>query len=215
MKKVILAYGDSNTYGYIPKTQGRYNLSTRWTGILAELLKKNYTVIEEGCNNRTGFYKNSAGYMQSGNLYIEECLKKHPVPDIFILAVGTNDLQKLYDFNIKFFENGLMSYIEKIKEKNNNVRIILIPPVKITKDILTSYFGLMFDEKSIENAIVIQDTYVNFARNNNIEFFDINEFAHPSEIDGLHYEAETHKIIAEKLAEFITNPSYSSNQDLQ
>lgn len=214
MKKIILAYGDSNTYGYIPKTQGRYNSLSRWTGILHELLK-DYTVIEEGCNNRTGFYNNAAGYMQSGNLYIEECLKKHPAPDIFILAVGTNDLQKLYDFNIKFFENGLMSYIEKIKEKNNNVRIILIPPVKITKDILTSYFGLMFDEKSIENAIVIQDTYVNFARNNNIEFFDINEFAHPSKIDGLHYEAETHKIIANKLAEIITNPSYSSNQDLQ
>ena len=35
--------------------------------------------------------------------------------------------------------------------------------------------------------------------------FDINEFTNPSDIDGLHYDETGHKIIAEKLAEFIKN----------
>ena len=48
--KTILCYGDSNTYGYIPESGMRYARDVRWTGILANKLSEEYTVIEEGCN---------------------------------------------------------------------------------------------------------------------------------------------------------------------
>ena len=91
MKK-ILCYGDSNTFGFIPKTCGRYEKSERWSGILSELLP-DYQVVEEGMNNRTGFFTNPEGLKQSGGDYLSVYLQNHKDIDICILSLGTNDSQ--------------------------------------------------------------------------------------------------------------------------
>ena len=79
MKKNILIFGDSNTYGYNPGTNGRYDKSRRWSGILSDLLGEDYHINEEGCNNRTAFFINPDGKLQSGLLYIDDCLKKYQI----------------------------------------------------------------------------------------------------------------------------------------
>lgn len=214
-KRTIIVFGDSNTYGYIPMTGSRLDKSVRWSGILSELLKDTYTVIEDGCNNRTGFYNNPDGYMQTGYLYIDKCLERNPQLDIFILALGSNDLQKFYNFDSKIIEDGLTNYINKIKQKNNQIRIILISPVSLTDKTLKGSFKSFFDKKSIENSKIIQEIYRKFASNNKIELFDINGFTSPSDIDGLHYDNKAHKLIAEKLANFIIKYPFSSNSDKQ
>ena len=47
MKKRIVCYGDSNTWGYDAITDGRFPDEVRWTGKLQEKLGAEYTVIEE------------------------------------------------------------------------------------------------------------------------------------------------------------------------
>lgn len=49
MNKIILCYGDSNTYGYNPLNGLRYSKDIRWTGCLQKLLGEEYSIIEEGC----------------------------------------------------------------------------------------------------------------------------------------------------------------------
>lgn len=51
--KVILCFGDSNTYGRDPVTKGRLDRKTRWPGVLQNTLGEKYYVIEEGLNGRT------------------------------------------------------------------------------------------------------------------------------------------------------------------
>lgn len=211
MKKTIICYGDSNTYGYIPLTHARYDKNSRWSGILSNLLTDNFEVIEEGCNNRTGFYNSTDGAKQTGLVYIDTCLKEHKPADIFIFALGTNDLQKFYSFNHKDIKNGLSTYLKKIKEKSENTKILLISPVKLNNDILKGYFNFQFDENSIKKSILIQDIYKDFAAENNIDYIDINKITSPSEIDGLHYSKESHSIIANHLASYITEFAYSLN----
>jgi lysophospholipase L1-like esterase len=46
--KRILCYGDSNTWGYNPVTQDRFDKHERWTGQLSQALGSNYDIIEEG-----------------------------------------------------------------------------------------------------------------------------------------------------------------------
>ena len=53
MRRRIVCFGDSNTWGYNPATEERYDEDVRWTGILAELLGDGYRVVEEGQNGRT------------------------------------------------------------------------------------------------------------------------------------------------------------------
>ena len=48
----VLCYGDSNTYGFDPRSWlgERYPADVRWTGLLAR--KTGWTILEEGQNGR-------------------------------------------------------------------------------------------------------------------------------------------------------------------
>lgn len=203
IKQTIICYGDSNTYGFNPETLGRYKKKQRWTGILSDLLGNNFNVIEEGCNNRTGFYNNKEGYILSGALYIKECLKTNPTADIFIFALGTNDLQKFYNFNEQIIKNGLENYLKTIKDKNPNTKIIIISPIQLKKDIINGSFRFLFSENSIINSSKIRRIYKDFAAENNIELFVLDNIVSPSKTDGLHYSEKAHEIIAKNLSELI------------
>ncbi len=209
MKK-ILCFGDSNTFGFIPTNGSRYKKTERWSGILGELLAPEYEVIEEGMNNRTGFVKNPEGLKFSGGDYLPIFLQNHKDIDICILSLGTNDTQFFYNLEEIVVIQGLQNLIDSILDANENTKIIIVPPVKIKNCILKSGFGMMFNQDSIANINKYFHIYNKIARLNNCQYFDFNEIASPSNFDGLHYEAASHQIIAQKLAEFIkSNPELS------
>ncbi len=202
MKK-ILCYGDSNTFGFIPETGARYPENERWSGILKELLASDFIVIEEGMNNRTGFFTNPAGLQFSGKEYLPICLKNYTNIDICILALGTNDSQFFYNLDENIAKTGLENLINTLKNKNNEMKIIIVPPVKITEDILHSGFSLMFNKNSIEKIKQVFPVFEIVAKDNDCYYFDFNKIVTPSKTDGLHYTASSHKIIAKNLASFI------------
>lgn len=202
MKK-ILCYGDSNTFGFIPETCRRYEKNERWSGILSELLGDNFQIVEEGMNNRTGFFKNPEGLKQSGGEYLSIFLQNHKNVDICILALGTNDAQFFYNLEKESTEIGMQRLIDSIYEVNKNTKIIIVPPVKITENILHSGFRMMFDQTSIDRIKIVYPIFKKVADKNNCLYFDFNEIVQPSQTDGIHYTKESHKIIAEKLAKFI------------
>lgn len=204
MKKVI-CFGDSNTFGFNPKNGARYDANTRWAGLLSQILGEDFQVKEEGCNNRTGFFVNPDGALQSGQKYLPQCFEKHKTADIFVFALGTNDLQKIFNLDEKIAEEGLKNVIYFVRKINPESKIIIIPPVALDEKVLCGCFSFQFDEKSVESSKWIQKLYEDIAKEENCEIFDINKCASPSYIDGLHYDEESHKIIAEKLAKQILN----------
>ena len=52
-ERVVLCYGDSNTWGWIPAEGGRFPRDVRWPGVLAAELGAGWQVIEEGLGGRT------------------------------------------------------------------------------------------------------------------------------------------------------------------
>lgn len=202
MKK-ILCYGDSNTFGFNPQNCTRYDKNTRWSGILSKLLENKFEIIEEGMNNRTGFFKNPEGLKQSGSEYLPIYLQNHKDIDICILALGTNDAQFFYNLDCQNTKKGLENLISIIKDTNSNTQIIIIPPVKITENILHSGFSLMFNKNSIDTIKQVFPIFEQTAKDNNCFYFDFNKIALPSPYDGIHYSEDSHKIIAEALAKFI------------
>lgn len=204
MKKII-CFGDSNTFGFNPKDGSRYDSDARWTSLLAKNLGDGFEIIEEGCNNRTGFFQNPDGHMQSGQRYLPECLKKHKNFDIIIVALGTNDLQKKFMIDESIAKDGLKNLITIIREFNKNASIIVIPPIVLCENILEGYFSCQFDEESIKASCWIQKTYEMFVKDSNCKLLDLNKYVKPSDIDGLHFDKESHKIIAEKISAQILN----------
>ena len=151
--------------------------------------------------DRTGFVDNNKGFLFSAQKHFPEFLLNSGYFDIIILAIGTNDLQFQYDINFDTIETGLKKLI--LTAKNNTDNVIIIPSVILSDNILNGYFKIQFDETSIIKSQKMGTIYKKLADLYNCKIFDINEFAKPSDIDGLHYNETSHKLIADKLEFFI------------
>ncbi len=200
MKK-ILCFGDSNTYGFNPENGSRFDEKTRWTGLIKSELKNKFEVIEAGVNNRCAFSKNPEGENLIGLIAIEKYLVKKP--DIVILAIGINDLQKIYNNDKNAIYEGIKALIQKIKSVNNPDIVLLIPSF-IKENILKSFFNCLFDETSIEKSKFLPEIYEKLADEFKIFSLDLNKITETSEFDGLHYSKEGHKKIADSILSFLS-----------
>lgn len=200
MKKII-CYGDSNTFGYNPIDGSRFNENARWTSLLQKNLGEEYEVINEGMCDRTGFVDNPKGFLYSAQRHFPKMLSKTDNIDLLILWIGANDLQFQYDISIGAIEKGLKNLIESALNKTKN--IIIIPPVILNEKILEGNFSFQFDETSIIKSRKIGRIFRQTANANSCSYFDINKITNPSDYDGLHYDENSHKLIADSLVEFI------------
>ncbi len=202
MKKII-CYGDSNTFGFNPENGTRYGLDYRWTSLLSGIVGEEYLVVEEGLNNRTGFFVNSDGLRQSGEKYLPVCLQNHKNFDIFILALGTNDLQYQFRIDESKAIDGLKKLIAIIKSFNSKSRIIVVPPVILDERVLNGRFSHQFNQDSINASKWIQSVYEKVVKSENCELLDVNKVVSVSDVDGLHFDKQSHKVIAQVAAECI------------
>ena len=200
MKKIV-CYGDSNTFGYNPKDNSQFDENTRWPSLLQRYLGEDFEVINEGMCDRTGFVTNPKGFEFSAQKHFPKLISKYDDIDILILWVGTNDLQFQYDISIGTIEKGLQKLIDLAKEKTKN--IIMVSPVILDEKVLEGFFKIQFDEKSIVKSRKLGKIFSQIANSNNCDYFDVNKIVAPSDFDGLHYDENGHKIIANKLAEFV------------
>lgn len=200
MKKV-LCFGDSNTFGFIPESGKRYDKNTRWSGILAQLAAGRFEIIEAGCNNRTAFTDNPAGFEQTGCKVLPTLLTKDI--DCVILAIGVNDLQIFYNPTLEEIKNGMRRLVDIVREHCPNAEIILVSPARLTDNIFNGYFRAMFDKMSIEKSLYLSEIYESIAKEKNCRFADWDKIVTVSPKDGLHLEPEAHKKIAEAMFEIL------------
>lgn len=90
--KQILCFGDSNTWGLIPKTGERFPWGIRWTSILSEKLGQDkYHVVEEGLCGRTTVFDDPLRDGRCGVKVLPTLLESHDPIDLSIIMLGTND----------------------------------------------------------------------------------------------------------------------------
>jgi len=147
--------------------------------------------------DRTGFAENPNGFIFSGSKHFPHFIKESKLIDFLILWIGTNDLMFQYDISLSTIEKGLENLITLAQTKAK--KIIIIPPVILNKFILQGYFNDRFDETSIAKSKQVGEIYKHLAKVYHCDYFDVNKFVKPSNIDGLHYDEPSHKLIADKL----------------
>jgi lysophospholipase L1-like esterase len=96
---IIVAFGDSNTWGYDPATGGRFPRAQRWPGVLQRGLGPDFEVIAEGLNGRTTVHDDPIEPYRSGADALPPCLMSHAPIDLLILALGCNDLKKRFSLS--------------------------------------------------------------------------------------------------------------------
>jgi lysophospholipase L1-like esterase len=204
--KRILIYGDSYTFGKIPGA-GRYDIETRFTGILQKTLGNNYEVIEEGLRGRVIEGENAFFPYRNGLQQFDGIFGSHLPLDLIIFFLGTNDTNSGSQKSAEEIINGYNQYLEKINWWTNHLgfsipKIIVVSPPNINEE--ASYKSLKDIFKGSQNKLrQFPNLLNNFAIKNNILFFDASNIVEVSEIDGIHLNEESNKTLGEKLAEFI------------
>ena len=90
--KTIVCFGDSNTWGHIPGSDGeRYPREVRWPARLATGLESEAEVISEGLSGRNATIESPVAEGRNGLPYLVPCLRSHAPVDILVIFLGTND----------------------------------------------------------------------------------------------------------------------------
>ncbi|MGM0365105.1 MAG: SGNH/GDSL hydrolase family protein [Actinomycetota bacterium] len=211
--KTILCYGDSNTYGCKPVgfdileegiTPGdlRYGRQQRWTGVLQRELGNGFKVIEEGLNGRTTVFDDPVeGKHKNGMPYLIPCLESHAPLDYVLLMLGTNDLKKRFSVSPYDIALGIGSLIDIIQAsqagpngKGPEVLLMCPPPLgRITE------FAQMFEDAEPKSRKLIQ-YFKKVASQKGCYFLEVGRIIKASNIDGIHYDAESHARLGKAVA---------------
>lgn len=210
MKKRILCFGDSNTYGYMP-TGGRYDEHTRWPMRLAELLGDSYTVIEEGFNGRTCVNDDPVeGGFKSGLNYLPPCVMSHSPLDAVIIMLGTNDTKRRFGLTPMTIGESMMQLVKAVKmyavdDTGRVPRIIITAPAPIRDNLMETRHAECFGEQAIEVSKGLAKEYLRISKLLRCDFFDAGLYAEVSPLDAVHLTAEGHLRLAEGMAHKIRN----------
>ena len=150
----VLCYGDSNTYGFIPGSGGRYAEDVRYPGKLRMLLGEGYRVIEEGCNGRTALYNEEPVFFQANTDYMRKCFEKNAPVDIVILMLGSNDLKSYLHLTAEEIAANAGAVAQQIlsftKETQGfSPKLVLVSPPRIGTKVKSSPFYGEFTEEAV------------------------------------------------------------------
>ena len=205
MKKRILCFGDSNTWGTIPGKSARYADDVRWTGVLQSVLGDGYTVIEEGNGGRTTVHDDPVERRLSGLTYFTPCCESHSPLDLVIIMLGTNDLKMRFAEGPETIAMGFNRYKEALtiaSMDGKQPKVLLVSPILVDasyRDVPVFYD--MFGSQAVERSQRLAPAYKKVAEANGWEFLNAAVYTKASTKDGIHMDAVQHKIFGTVLAQ--------------
>ena len=206
LRKRILCYGDSNTYGFIP-TGGRYDEDTRWPMRLQKELGEDYTVIEEGFNGRTCVFDDPVeGGYKSGVNYLPPCLMTHNPLDAVLLMLGVNDTKERFGMTPMTIGQAMMQLIHTAKlyavnEAGNAARVVVVAPPPILDNLMQTRHADCFGEQAIAVSRGLSAEFRRISKLMRCDFFDAAPYAEVSALDAVHMTANGHIRLAQALAD--------------
>ena len=198
MKKRIVCFGDSNTWGYHAITGTRYDEDVRWTGKLQAMLGSGYTVIEEGQNGRTTVWDDPVENRMAGLTYLWPCMESHSPFDLLIIMLGTNDTKNRFGEWAPGIADGAGRLVDLAQKSafgrdDKPPKVLLVSPIRIEDNEVFKYlFGRQAEEKSRD----FPQEFERVAQRYGCGFLDAAAFAKPCPEDGLHLDAEGHDGLA-------------------
>lgn len=176
----ILCYGDSNTYGYDPRSfiGDRYPSDARWVDLLAK--ETGWEIINRGLNGRE----------------IPE--QDIPLPDdldLLIVMLGTNDL--LQGAEAKTAAGRMETFLRGLSIAPEKILLIAPPPMEPGQ--------WVWESRLIEVSRRLGEEYRAVAQKLGVRFTDAAEWNIELCFDGVHFTESGHCAFASALAMTIKN----------
>ncbi len=203
MKKRIVCFGDSNTWGYQGVIGERFDESVRWTGRLQQMLGDGYTVIEEGQNGRTTVWDDPIENRLAGLTYLWPCMESQSPFDLIIIMLGTNDTKPYFAANAKNIANGAKR-LAKIAMAcdfgpgHKAPQVLLVAPAPIE---YSEHYHDLFGYQAVEKSKSFPKMYKEAADEIGCHFMDVSLYTGPGTADGVHLDAEGHEKLAKAMYE--------------
>ena len=210
MIRTIVCYGDSNTWGYTPGSGVRFDRNTRWTGLLQNLLGNAYHVVECGMNARTTSFDDSfRDYLNGRHGLVYSLAEAKPI-DLLIISLGTNDLKYGNAFRSS---KGLDALLDVAKNANTYIpgsspiyrdvpRILVISPIALN-DALDQKFPVHELTGRIKDSQKFAPLYRTVCKKYDAYFLNAADHAQASPVDCVHMDADSHRTLANAIAETI------------
>ena len=197
----ILCFGDSNTWGYDPKTKGRFPEDIRWTGLLRERFGEGFNVIEEGLCGRTTVYEDKTRPGRKGIDAIEDLFSKNKDIDAVILMLGTNDCKTYNHSSAESITMGIDSCLQVILENVPEEKVLLISPIHLGEKVWEQDFDPEFDPHSVIISRSLKAEYEKLAQKRRVHFLAASDYAAPSKEDREHLNEKGHLLLASAVYE--------------
>ena len=201
MKKRIVCFGDSNTWGHRAPEGHRFDEDVRWTGRLQALLGDEYTVIEEGQNGRTTVWDDPVENRLAGLTYLWPCMESQSPFDLLIIMLGTNDTKGRFGEQARGIAASAGRLVDLAQKSpfgrdGRAPRVLLVSPIRIEySDVFSSLFG----HQAVEKAKDFPAEFKRVAEQYGCDFLDASEYAGPCAEDGVHLDAGGHEALAQAM----------------
>ncbi|HEY8724137.1 MAG TPA: SGNH/GDSL hydrolase family protein [Gaiellaceae bacterium] len=206
--KTVLCFGDSNTWGYVPGSDGeRWSSELRWPRRLATALGGEWDVIAEGLNGRTATMDSPVADGRNGLTYLLPCLHSHRPLDVVVIYLGTNDAGDRYSLPAETVAGAVGRLVKVVRTSEAGpggaapeVLVVCPPP-----------FGQLDPEGSFANAGAksrqLGRWFADVCRELDCELLDLNGIAAYSDVDGIHLDAEGQAAVAAAVEERVRRMS--------
>ena len=202
--KQILCFGDSNTFGLVPRENARYQWGVRWTSILNEKLGiQEYRVIEEGLCGRTSIFDDPLRDGRNSVRILPTLLESHSPLDLVTIMLGTNDCKSLFGASAQVIAHGIRRLIGQIRQYAPQSKILIISPIHLGEHVWEEGFDPEFNRDSVQVSKELAEAYRKVAEAEQVEFLDASQYAYPSEKDQEHMTEEGHRNLAEAVYRII------------
>ena len=200
MKGTIICYGDSNTYGYDPRSfmGDRYGKDIRWTGVLAE--KTDWSIRNHGMNGRCIPY--TASQIRFACEQTEEWGREQ-APLWFAVMLGTNDLLMEPGFRAEDAAERMEKFLLVLSEteavKSGRICLWLIAPPAMKRGAWVEEDSLCLESERLGGE------YRKIAEKLGIRYTDAGQWDIQVVFDGVHFSEEGHRKFAEGMVKELTD----------
>ena len=179
----ILCFGDSNTYGYDPRSYfgSQYPTQHRWIDLLAQ--KLNCKAVNAGENGR------EIPHREAEFQRFELMLSNQKPLDLLIIMLGGNDL--LQGNCVEAVAQRMESFLERIPLEKS--KILLIGPPRMKPG------AWIMEDRLLEDCVRLNAAYREVAEKSGVRYVDATDWDIEVTFDGVHYSEQGHQSFAENL----------------
>ena len=187
MVQRLLCFGDSNTYGYDPRSffGDRYPKEDRWTGILDSQME--WTILNAGQNGREIPTHPDQIAQVRALLELER-------PDCLLVMLGSNDLLAHAGFTAEDAAARMEQFLKQLPKQST---LLIAPPAMAPGAWVT-------EERLVTESIRLAECFRALAARLGIYFADASAWHIPLAYDGVHFTEAGHHLFAQKLSSCLT-----------